>query len=73
MEMVERNGQMMAIKEQKKQDVRTIANKMVRAGHELIDVAMDVLQMDNDGVCDVTAVMVEISGEDYKIRYIYDN
>ena len=57
----------------RKQDTRTAANKLTQAGHKLIDVAFDLLQMDVDGVTDITAVIVELTGDDYKVRYVFDD
>ena len=56
-----------------RQDTRTIANKLTQAGHKLMEVAFDLLQADADGVADITAIMVEIGGEDFKVRFIRDN
>lgn len=55
-----------------RQDIRTVADKLTKAGHKLMQVAFDLLQTGTDGANDITAIMVELSGDDYKVRYIFD-
>lgn len=57
----------------KKSNVRSIANSMMKASTTIASKAFDILQMDNDGVVDISAILIELDNDNFKIRYVYDD
>lgn len=67
------NTDINAVRSMKKQSVRTVADNLAKAGIAITQKAFDILQTDNDGVVDISAILVEFKGDDFQIRYVYDD